>query len=200
MIQCVEGQFRPRHIPDKMNSTDNPAEVGKHRFEVAGLGLAPFRFIGVSENVITYPDGTQQAGGSCDYCGTGIRYECHVESRDGKRFKTGCDCIAKVGDAGLLKAYKSSPEYRIHQRELTYRRNEVIRVTLLADIAANTAKLATMPHPAGYADRKTGKPLTALDWAQWYMQNSGAAGRRWLAGALKRLLATGSTLKCAVIA
>ena len=120
--------------------TDNLANVGKHAFEVAGLGTAPFRFTGASENVITYPDGTQQAGGSCDYCGTGIRLECHVRSADGKNFKVGCNCIAKVGDTGLLKAYKQSPEFRAHQRELKRKRDAA------RNAAAQQELDAMLPH------------------------------------------------------
>ena len=76
--------------------TDNLENVGKHKFELAGLGLAPFRFIGANEKRITYPDGSSKAGSSCDYCATGIALECWVESADGKRFKVGCNCIEKV--------------------------------------------------------------------------------------------------------
>jgi hypothetical protein len=71
-------------------------EKDVHPFERAGLGLAPFRFVGVTENMIRHPDGTCQPGGTCDYCANGIRWECHVLSADGKRFKVGCDCIGRL--------------------------------------------------------------------------------------------------------
>ncbi len=68
-----------------------------HPFEVAGLGLAPFRFSGMSEKVyVACPGAPVQAAGSCDYCGTGIRYCCHVVSSDGKAFIVGCDCVRKL--------------------------------------------------------------------------------------------------------
>lgn len=168
--------------------TDIAEHAGKHAFEVAGLGKAPFRFVGASDNVITYPDGTQKAGGTCDYCSTGIRLECRCVSADGKTFVVGCNCIAKVGDAGLLKAYKQSPEFRAHQRQLRWKAAEAIRVQLSELIAANKERLTAMPHPMGFTDRKTGTPLTALEYAEWNFNNCGAKGRKWLIGKLRSML------------
>ena len=168
--------------------TENLQNVGKHAFEVAGLGLAPFRFIGASENVITYPDGTQKAGGSCDYCGTGIRTECWVKSSDGKQFKVGCNCIEKVGDKGLMQAYKNSPEYRQHQRELRAAKDAKITAQLKSLIDANRTLLATMPHPMGFTNRQTGQPLTYLDQVEWYFNNCGATGRADLLKGIQRKL------------
>jgi hypothetical protein len=96
--------------------TDNPAEVGIHVFERAGLGKAPFRCVGFDECFIAHPDGTTQAGTSCDYCHTGIRYTCIIRSRDGRTFKVGTDCVAKTGDAGLIRSYKTHPAVRAAQR------------------------------------------------------------------------------------
>lgn len=71
--------------------------MNAHPFETAGLGQAPFRCVGISEAVFTLPDGSSQAGGCCDYCYTGIRYEFHIESADQRTFKVGCDCVRKTG-------------------------------------------------------------------------------------------------------
>lgn len=167
-----------------MKRTENAALVGKHAFEIAGLGLAPFRFIGVSENIITYPDGSKKAGGSCDYCGTGICTECLVKSSDGRTFKVGCDCINKVGDTGLLKAYKTSPEYRAKQRAIRAKKSAAVLVELKTTISANADKLAKLPHPMGFTDRK----LTALDYAKWMLDHCGDAGRRSVLKRLKGML------------
>jgi len=169
----------------KTNSTEN---VGKHAFEVAGLGKAPFRFVGASENVITYPDGTQKAGGTCDYCGTGIRTECFIMSADGKQSKVGCNCIEKVGETGILKAYKSSPEYRAKQREIRDKKATAVFQELTALIKANADTFRAQPHPLGFVDRKTGVPLTYLDSVNWRMDASGNAGRAKLLTALKTRL------------
>lgn len=70
-----------------------------HPFEKAGLGKAPFSCTHVTENVFTLPDGTSKAGGCCDYCGTGIRWEFWIRGSisGAKQFKVGCDCVTKTG-------------------------------------------------------------------------------------------------------
>lgn len=70
-----------------------------HPFEKAGLGKAPFSCTHVSENVFVVGDGTTKAGGCCDYCGTGIRWEFWIKGSiaGAKQFKVGCDCVAKTG-------------------------------------------------------------------------------------------------------
>jgi len=70
-----------------------------HPFEKVGLGKAPFSCTHVSENVFALPDGTSKAGGCCDYCGTGIRWEFWIKGSvaGAKQFKVGCDCVAKTG-------------------------------------------------------------------------------------------------------
>jgi len=169
--------------------TENPSEVGTHLFERAGLGKAPFRFVGFSVNVIQYPDGSTQAGSSCDYCGTGIANECHVKSADGKQFKVGCDCILKVGDAGLLQAYKTSPEVRKHAAQLRRAKDQKKTAELARVISENETLLKSLPHPRGFVDRQTGQPLTALDQYRWLQANCGASGRAQTLTGLKRFLA-----------
>lgn len=172
-----------------MSKTDITENIGKHKFELAGLGLAPFRFIGCSTNVITYPDGTTKAGSSCDYCGTGIANECHVKSADGRLFKVGCDCIAKVGDSGLLKAYRSSPAFRAKARLTRQAKDKAVSVELYSLLAANAARFAAEPHPYGFTDRETGKPLNKLDQIKWSIGRCGAAGRASWLRTLKKLVA-----------
>lgn len=78
-----------------------------HPFESAGLGLAPFRFVGLSEKVyVACPGATAKPAGTCDYCSTGIKYCCHIRSHDGKSFIVGTDCVRKIGreDNRLLTA------------------------------------------------------------------------------------------------
>lgn len=93
-----------------------------HWFESAGLGLAPFRFVGTEHKLFTIP-GTDvcKPGSSCDYCGTAISQLCWVESSDGKRFKVGSDCIAKAGGVRLAKALKA------HQSTERKAKSEVAR-------------------------------------------------------------------------
>lgn len=168
--------------------TEIASEVGRHAFEVAGLGLAPFRFVGITENAITHPDGTQQAGGCCDYCSTGIRFECVCVSKDGKRFKVGSNCISKVGDAGLLKAFKSSPEFREHQRKLRAVKANAVTAELKAICSEHEAEFRSQAHPYGFRDGQTGVALTYWDYLEFSLWRScGDSGRAsWLKTLRKR--------------
>jgi hypothetical protein len=171
-----------------MSKTDNAALVGVHKFEAAGLGKAPFRFVGLSENVIKHPDGSSQSGGTCDYCSNGIRHECWVLSADGKRFKVGSNCIEKVDDAGLYQAYKTSPALRAANRAKAQAKYAADRAELAALIEAHKDALAAMPHPYGFHDRKTGVPLTYLDRINHALPCCGAAGTKsWLKTLKKKL-------------
>lgn len=85
-------------------------ENKQHCFEKAGLGLAPFRCVGMHTEVGPrhLADGTQvgapgQPMGCCNYCGTGILYCFEIVAADGKAFIVGSDCVFKTGDAGLTK-------------------------------------------------------------------------------------------------
>lgn len=64
----------------------------RHPFERAGLGQAPFRFIGAT-----------RGRSSCCYCGTAIATKFFVRSADGQTFHAGCDCIAKTDDPHLIR-------------------------------------------------------------------------------------------------
>ena len=166
--------------------TDNPEEVGIHVFQRAGLGLAPFRVSGFTK--ITYqacPGAPVQPGGSCDYCGTGIMYACLIQSSDGKQFKVGCDCVAKTGDSGLIKAYKKSPEYRAHQRELRHARDLVKRQELddLMAVPEVRDTLKSQPHPTAYY---AGQGLTLLDYYKYLSAYPSNAA--WLLKKFKLLL------------
>jgi len=88
-----------------------------HVFTETGNGAAPFTFLGVRENVFRRPDGTTQAGGCCDHCGTGIRYEYLLRSADGYGFVVGSDCIAKTGDKGLIDIAKAEVRKRRRWQE-----------------------------------------------------------------------------------
>lgn len=67
-----------------------------HPFEEAGLGRAPFRFVEMTVSVYSAAPGHSQPAGTCDYCGQGIKYCCHIASVDGKTAVVGCDCIRKL--------------------------------------------------------------------------------------------------------
>ncbi|CAB4176912.1 hypothetical protein UFOVP1672_62 [uncultured Caudovirales phage] len=117
--------------------TDNQAEVGLHVFERAKLGKAPFRVVGyVEKSYQASPDSPKQPGGTCDYCGTAIYLQCLVRSSDGFEFKVGCDCVARTGDAGLIKSYKNNPQVRAARRAKAKAKDE--------SVAAEWARVISM--------------------------------------------------------
>lgn len=127
--------------------TDNQAEVGLHVFERAKLGKAPFRVVGYFEK--TYqaaPGAPVQTGGSCAYCGTGISLHCRISSNDGREFVVGSDCVARTGDAGLIKSFKTHPSVRAARRAKAKAKDEAViaRWSALIDAPATIAKLGGM--------------------------------------------------------
>lgn len=147
-----------------------------HPFEKAGLGVAPFRYVGMIAQEISYGERvigsaggvpiTTKPGGTCDFCGAYIVNMFQVESSDGNRFKVGCDCIKKV-DAKLTKSIavdvKKMKAIRERQR--------------IADAKAalpKAYKLQGQPHPAPYhaADGKT-----LANYVEWLLANGGTAGK-----------------------
>lgn len=151
-------------------------EAGKHVFELAGLGVAPFRFVGMVEKVFKAGD-QEKAGGTCAFCSTGIRYCCQVVSSDGKSFIVGTDCVNKTGDYGIIKAYKNSAEYRNHQREIRYKREFEKIAAVKNMIDENKEILMALPHPNGFRDKQTNEPLSLLDYCNWYMEHAGNSGK-----------------------
>ena len=138
-----------------------------HRFEEAGLGVAPFRFTGVvTEKTYCACQGAPvQPGSTCDYCGTCIRYEFWVADAMGREFKVGCDCIHKTGDTGLIRAI-STAESKL--------RRDKARARKLAKDAADrelceTTNLNTLhgPHPTPY---RAALGETLADWARWMFE------------------------------
>jgi hypothetical protein len=163
----------------------NPDAV--HRFERAGLGKAPFRVVGFYRSVYQAVPGDPSCplkpGTSCDYCAQGIMYVCQIEGADGRRFKVGCDCVAKTGDAGLMKL--AAKEERRRNRETRHAR-EAEKVAelraLLADEAVR-ARLAEIIVEDPWRKRRL------LDTADWHLKNAGNAGKIRMLKQVRQVLA-----------
>ena len=128
-----------------------------HVFERYGLGVAPFRFVGMSRCVYQAipgdPNCPIQPGTSCDFCGLGISNVCAIEDANGKRFKVGCDCVRKTGDAGLQR--KLTDAERAHNRDLRKARKarkEAARAERnLTECARDLDDLAKLENDVGFA-------------------------------------------------
>ena len=154
----------------------------QHKFEKAGLGLAPFRLINVIERrgpIREYKDGQPtgleigspgQPMGCCKYCYTGIATCYVIESADGNCFDVGCECVKKVGDAGLIKVINKHKATAAKAREA--QRIGDMRYRLEHDDGLREL-LASKPHPQRWRDK--GRSL--LDSVEWMMDNAGHAGR-----------------------
>jgi hypothetical protein len=157
-------------------------EVRIHKFEAAGLGKAPYEFLCVTENVHSACPGHQQAGGSCDYCGTGIRYEFHLRSADGKEFKVGSDCIFKAdnGDRNFLKIVdRAKKEEAKRKTEAAHKKQDAKINAALEKLSTCRGTLTSLPHPS-----IPGKTL--LDWVNWMLENAGRSGRLRVAAVIEK--------------
>lgn len=153
-----------------------------HPFERAGLGKAPFRFLGVEENVIKHPDGREQAGGCCDYCYTGIRYEFRILSSDGRVSKVGCDCILKLdrADNRLIKQAEAAKlaieRTKRKQREEARKIVEAERIKAAysrIDDPEVKASMQAKPHP-----HMPHNPMSSLwHYVAWVGEHGGHSGK-----------------------
>lgn len=177
-------------------STDTATAKTIHPFEAAGLGLAPFRCVGIVHRVgpikteingVTFECGAPgQPMGSCKYCGTGIA-DCYViRSADGKQFDVGCDCVAKLANKNNATTSEAIRDFdkvkREHEREKRAIRSEARREKLrLAMIAAvSEARLILDARPALLTDKPhpsfSGK--TRRDYIVWCLANAYGHGTR----------------------
>lgn len=147
-----------------------------HPFEEAGFGQAPYRFDGVTRNwFVACPGDPGKPGGSCDYCGQGIAYEYWVVSADGRRFKVGCDCIAKlarkdnVAFAGDTLARDADIARRRMDRErraaVEHQKRMAARQSFEAWYTVQRqAQACALPHPSI-------KGLTLAHYIHWMLAN-----------------------------
>ncbi len=100
-----------------------------HKFEIAGLGFAPFKFVGIWEMPsrgfqANYPNQYNRMiasapcrVGSCNYCGMGITVHYLVKDMNGKVSAVGSECINKAGNAGLINAARHAKNKRIREKK-----------------------------------------------------------------------------------
>lgn len=162
--------------------------AGCHTFEAAGLGKAPFKFIGYEEKLHQAAPGEPvKAGGSCQYCFQSVRHAYWIKSADGKKFYVGSECVNKTGDKGLVDHVKREANRQKRAQQVDREEARIAKsVAKLADEAVR-AELESRPHPKGFTDRETGKALTALDWVEWFLANAGHRGKLQIARYLDKV-------------
>ena len=152
-----------------------------HKFEAAGLGEAPYKYVGMTiETYQACPGAPVQVGTCCDYCGTGIKETHWLVSKDGKRFKVGCDCIYKAGDKNLTRVVKT--EVAKQNREKIQKRFEIRLAGTMALLQHDEVikALVGMPHP-----RFEGSTL--LNWVGWMLKNAGRTGKTEVCKTVERV-------------
>ena len=159
-----------------------------HPFEKAGLGKAPFRYVGMVYQEIAYGErvlgsvggclATTKPGGTCDYCGTYILDMFRIESADGQRFKVGCDCVRKV-DAKLYDRVNVDAKAAKLEREK-------LRIAAAKAALPSARALAGKPHPIKW---RAEQGDTMREWAAWLFQNAGHSGKLATARVVERAIA-----------
>lgn len=159
-----------------------------HPFESAGLGKAPFRYVGMEHKVgpVMMADGITQIGapgqpmGTCDYCLNGIAFCFRIRSADGKEFTVGCDCVEKLYKDSNATASKlaSDAVYQKIKRDKAAHDRKVRLAREAKRIAegqqwaeANRTMLESIP---------TGKREGETLWNryEWFMANAGNKGKQ----------------------
>lgn len=99
-------------------------ETHIHTFEQSGLGIAPFKVVGIwdmpSRSLLEHnPEAWNNAlrtapcrVGSCHYCGHELIVHFIIKSSDSKIFAVGSECVRKTGEKGLIDKMKALQKAR----------------------------------------------------------------------------------------
>lgn len=152
-----------------------------HAFEKAGLGIAPFRFIGMVRKVgpIDLGNGMTsgahgQAMGTCDFCGMGIADCCTIQDANGAKFIVGTTCVEKTADKGLKREVKASILKVKRERRHANEAAKIVSIREQLKDETIRATLSNIPHPTEWC---AARGDTMLDSCEWMMENAGTKGR-----------------------
>lgn len=137
-----------------------------HKFEEAGLGIAPFYVVDVVRGQEWY---------ACDFCSTAIKERCYIAGNGGKIFVVGNECVRHTGDAGLIDTVKRAVN---DARRLDRHAREEKIIAAGREVLEKNEEIkrlfALKPHPnASFAD--DGKTL--LDYVNFMFGSAGNKGK-----------------------
>lgn len=166
-----------------------------HKFEEAGLGIAPFRLTNIYEDrgpkTISQRGGvTLQVGspgqpmGICDFCGTGIAECCEITDAKGKTFIVGNQCVKKTGDAGLVN--KAKREINRIRRERGYVRDDARIASALELFATAAIRKVAESHPSPQEWRAS-QGDTLANHIDWMLKYSGRSGKVRMARLIEKI-------------
>ena len=169
-----------------------------HPFEIAKLGVAPFRPAGsyidqgpkkIKINGVELESGAPgQPMGSCDYCGRGILICFRVKDSTGRSFVVGSKCIEKT-------THKGHPVYTAVQKVKRARAKEqrdqrdALKITQLKTWLEDPKVidlLKAQPHAQKW---RADKGETEHDRVIWYLKNAGVKGKIEMYKKIKALIA-----------
>lgn len=158
-----------------------------HRFERAGLGIAPFRCIGMVEKVYQACHGAPiQPGGACDYCGNGIRYCFIIRDARGETFMVGSECVNKTHDKALVN--RVAAEVRTAKREKSHAKDDARIAAAIETLESEDVAraLRNRPHPTVFM---ANSGHTLLDFVLYVLAHGGRSGKVRAAQAIERAAA-----------
>lgn len=168
-----------------MNNTNTATNAGvatqAHPFEISGMGVGPYRFVGIYE-MPTPGDGSaamfanadpfseiralvlKAGAGTCACCGMAITVICVVIDGVGDRWGVGSDCIEKIGEPALCNAAKVAVAKR-RAKMARSRRDEKCAAQRQAWLAAPSDKSGSLPGETNGARlaREDAEQLTAAN-------------------------------------
>lgn len=159
-----------------------------HPFEKVGLGKAPFKFVGMVSQDLRYGEAilnraeyektgiaiTTKPGGTCDYCGTYIVQMFKIAGADGKTFKVGCDCVAKVCGSGERVSRDVKQAAKAHASKVRKAREASKGALDLDWLEGNKNALSMLPHPNAW---RASNGATLLDYLTWFIAHAGVTGK-----------------------
>jgi hypothetical protein len=169
-----------------MSSETETKTCEVHPFEKAGLGKAPFRYIGIMHQEISYGkrvigniggvDIVTTPGGTCDACGQYIVDMYRIKSSDGQVSIVGCDCIKKVGYVvEALPKFKADLAKLAKTKRAIAKSKEEARILEARKLfLATETMFADQPHPTKWG---TEQGKTLRDYVEWMLCHAGHSGK-----------------------
>jgi hypothetical protein len=161
-------------------------ETTQHPFEKAGLGKAPFRYVGIDAQDLMYGQAilnraeyektgiavTTKPGGSCAYCGNYIVNMYNVLSSDGRKFHVGSECVNKTNDAKLIDGARKDKNAMLTKRRQTKAKTSKADAQSWYDSPAIVAWLVSQAHPSAFY---AGQGKTLRDYYDFILRACGDA-------------------------
>jgi hypothetical protein len=208
-IELTDYPVRITPMEVQWGQTKGMTEMTKnevHPFERAGLGKAPFRYVGQVAQDIEYGQRrlnsrdeaisiTTTPGGTCDACGTYIVDMFRVRSADGRESVVGCDCILKVAETierkktlqdDVKAMKKAKAKVAAEKKKVKDRVRVQAAITTMDTDTMVQSALGSQPHPY---QSMASQGKTMADYVAWMFLNAGLTGQvqaaKIVEGALK---------------